>query len=233
MSKAGQVYRLYDAWANPLYYGSSREVFGRLHTHASSREWYPEVSMILVDWYPSRLIALAVERELIFRDAPWYNHDGITHPWQGSAVMPDEMPPLPEAPDRVPGAPSRPVVTEQAIVCRDDDEAVIRQPSPPIPVSGLVGDLYRVFADDITVMSSAEVVAALCELPDSDYAKRFTVMGAAQKELATALRVLGIRPVRVRFGTVQVRGYRREQLAVLAVTGGPSQTPDDGPSQTV
>lgn len=90
------VYRLYDSWCQPVYFGSSGNVFHRLAAHARA-DWYSDVGMVLLDWYPNIEIARAVESGLIARDQPSRNVDSRV---DGTAP-PMGMPPLPARPLRV------------------------------------------------------------------------------------------------------------------------------------
>lgn len=67
------VYRFFDGNGVLLYVGCTH-VFGRrIEHHKSTREWFPQVRKITLDWHPDWETAAHAEIEAIARENPRHN----------------------------------------------------------------------------------------------------------------------------------------------------------------
>ena len=67
------LYRLGDANGKLLYVGISNHWLNRIRQHSKTKDWFPNVATVSVAKFPDRSMALANEREVIWREAPRYN----------------------------------------------------------------------------------------------------------------------------------------------------------------
>lgn len=67
------VYRLFDERGIILYIGVTDHPKRRWGTHASTKEWWPQVHTKKLVWFESRDEALAAERAAIFDEEPVHN----------------------------------------------------------------------------------------------------------------------------------------------------------------
>jgi len=67
------VYEFYDGTGALLYVGCSAKPGNRKYSHRKMSAWYSRASKVLVDWFPSRDVALWVERDRIIRLKPIHN----------------------------------------------------------------------------------------------------------------------------------------------------------------
>lgn len=191
------VYRLYDEWCTALYYGSSGNVFHRLGSHAAGQDWYPDVGMVLLDWYPTIEIARAVERGLILRDLPRHNVQAAD-----SVFPPTGMPALPQCPTRVIWAPSplpRLVAPRLQVT-----------PPPMVDMVALLRDIQTAFGDAARI-STFDLLASLASMGWQELANG---TNSQARVFANWLLPLGIRAKTMRIpGTDSiVRGYARYQF---------------------
>lgn len=70
------VYRMYSASRRLLYVGVTGNMASRLTDHAGKR-WFPLVSTIKLDWFPSRELAEAAETKAIRDERPEINIAGV------------------------------------------------------------------------------------------------------------------------------------------------------------
>lgn len=84
----------------------------------------------------------------------------------------------------------------------------------PSLTDSLLISLRQVFADR-DKLATVELVDSLREQADAPWAKLWPNESSAPMELAGMLSPLGVGPVRVRFGEMTVRGYRRADLEPL------------------
>jgi excinuclease UvrABC nuclease subunit len=72
------VYRMFDEAGDLLYIGKSNQFMGRVHQHAETKGWWPEVANISITHYPCRCTAEDAERDAIVAEMPKYNvhHNG-------------------------------------------------------------------------------------------------------------------------------------------------------------
>jgi len=67
------VYRLYGAEDNPLYVGCTKRLKTRLHQHAKSKEWWPEVAEVVSETFASAEDAADAEQKQVRELSPRYN----------------------------------------------------------------------------------------------------------------------------------------------------------------
>lgn len=67
------LYRFYGDAGRLLYVGITSSPDRRFGQHAKSKEWWPEVRGISVDWYDTRQAVEAAERRAIAVEQPAYN----------------------------------------------------------------------------------------------------------------------------------------------------------------
>jgi hypothetical protein len=99
------LYRIYDPFGRPLYFGETGDLPGRLRQHME-KAWFrrPEIT-IKVTWFPNRAEALAAETAAIAAEKPWHNKSGLN-----GAVAAK----LPSAEERQPAASERrPSIAEE------------------------------------------------------------------------------------------------------------------------
>lgn len=73
------VYRLYDVHGNPVYFGCTKDLRGRLGEHQRSAGWWPLVAeMKFTGPFMDRAGALAHEARVIMREGPRFNE--VHHP---------------------------------------------------------------------------------------------------------------------------------------------------------
>jgi len=94
--EATALYRLYDAAGSLLYLGISASPEARLQDHAVDKHWFHLVVTRSVEWYPSRLVALAAEAEATAAEKPL--HDSS---WRKSGSSPRPQWTNPEGLQRV------------------------------------------------------------------------------------------------------------------------------------
>jgi hypothetical protein len=66
------VYRMYDTQERPIYIGMTGDLQKRISTH-SDRRWFPLVTTITLEWFPTRAAARVAEQEAIRAERPYYN----------------------------------------------------------------------------------------------------------------------------------------------------------------
>jgi hypothetical protein len=71
--KVTSVYRYFDAGGRLLYVGVTARGIRRSREHAESKEWWPFAVGCWIEHFPTRLEALAHERELIEKFCPPFN----------------------------------------------------------------------------------------------------------------------------------------------------------------
>lgn len=71
------LYRIYDPFGRPLYFGETDDLPRRLRQHME-KAWFrrPEIT-IKVTWFPNRAEALAAETAAIAAEKPWHNKAGL------------------------------------------------------------------------------------------------------------------------------------------------------------
>jgi predicted GIY-YIG superfamily endonuclease len=71
------LYRIYDPFGRPLYFGETDDLPRRLRQHME-KAWFrrPEIT-IKVTWFPNRAEALAAETAAIAAEKPWHNKSGL------------------------------------------------------------------------------------------------------------------------------------------------------------
>lgn len=67
------LYRLYDNQGTLLYIGISNSWQSRMAEHATTKEWWPEVSRSQIAHFPCRCLAAHAERNAIQTEAPRFN----------------------------------------------------------------------------------------------------------------------------------------------------------------
>jgi hypothetical protein len=73
------VYRLFDVDNELLYVGITNHTSLRLAGHASDKDWWPQVWIREVEWFPTRLEAEHAEARAIAEEGPKYNKSaGVT-----------------------------------------------------------------------------------------------------------------------------------------------------------
>lgn len=72
-AKGPGVYRCFNAARQPVYIGSAVVVLKRLAGHESRSPWWPEVSDVKVERFPTIFQARAAERLAIKAEAPLHN----------------------------------------------------------------------------------------------------------------------------------------------------------------
>jgi len=72
-SLAVSVYRFLDADGRLLYAGITRSGQRRFRKHAEEKDWWPQVTRIDVEHYPTATEAVAREREIIQTEHPVFN----------------------------------------------------------------------------------------------------------------------------------------------------------------
>jgi predicted GIY-YIG superfamily endonuclease len=92
------VYRMYNPNRQLLYVGVTGNVASRLTRHADKR-WYPLVSTIKLEWFPSRDLAEAAEAKAIRDERPQINIAGVPSEIRNARVarpprIPRPSPPL-------------------------------------------------------------------------------------------------------------------------------------------
>lgn len=73
---AHYVYRCYDETNRLLYVGATKNVFARVEAHRAKSWWAPTVARVAAEAHPSKVAALAVEREAIASELPRWNTRG-------------------------------------------------------------------------------------------------------------------------------------------------------------
>lgn len=71
--KGATVYRFFADDGELLYVGCSGSVVKRIEQHRHTRDWWPRVSVVTVEHFPSLAAGRAAEREAIGSEAPAYN----------------------------------------------------------------------------------------------------------------------------------------------------------------
>lgn len=88
------LYRLYDLENRLLYVGVAANPLQRWAGHSTTKEWWPEVSVREIEWFPTRIEAETAEAKAITEDAPkWNKQGGTDHTERGPAGrswQPDE-----------------------------------------------------------------------------------------------------------------------------------------------
>lgn len=80
------LYRFYDDHGALLYIGISNRLGRRLHEHAKTKPWYPQIASATVVHYPTRRAAEQAEQSAIRNERPAHN---ITHnPAPGTGLTP-------------------------------------------------------------------------------------------------------------------------------------------------
>ncbi|GAB3213297.1 hypothetical protein GCM10027294_43540 [Marinactinospora endophytica] len=67
------LYRFYADDGQLLYVGITNDPPRRMKQHSDSKDWWPQVRGISIDWYPDRDSVLAAERRAIAVENPLYN----------------------------------------------------------------------------------------------------------------------------------------------------------------
>lgn len=67
------LYRLFDAQQQLLYVGISMRAWARLHEHADSKHWWPDVKSITTEHFSTRRDVSEAERAAIAIENPRYN----------------------------------------------------------------------------------------------------------------------------------------------------------------
>lgn len=70
------LYRAFAADGSLLYVGISLHAMQRLYSHARRSTWWPEVTNVTVERFPTRRAAQKAELAAIRRERPRYNIDG-------------------------------------------------------------------------------------------------------------------------------------------------------------
>lgn len=96
MADMHAVYRMFDANGKVLYIGISGVVGRRFDQH-SQKVWFPQVSTITLEWFPTKAAAVLAERHAILAERPRYNVDGTRR----------RKTPEPKAPSLHPAEPRR------------------------------------------------------------------------------------------------------------------------------
>lgn len=78
------VYLMFDQWGTCIYVGLTKSPTSRLIGHGSDKDWFPEISEIRFEHYPTRETAARREKWLIHELDPVYNKQR-SHPFAGSA----------------------------------------------------------------------------------------------------------------------------------------------------
>ena len=68
-----QLYRHFDAQGRLLYIGISLSAVTRLMGHRAGSQWFRKIARVEIQTFPSRAIALQMEREAIQKEHPRYN----------------------------------------------------------------------------------------------------------------------------------------------------------------
>ena len=81
------LYRIYDAFDRPLYFGETDNLPRRLAQHME-KAWFrrPDIT-IKVTWFPNRAEAFAAQNRAIATEKPWYNKAGL-QPSPGAGQQP-------------------------------------------------------------------------------------------------------------------------------------------------
>lgn len=69
------MYRLYDQRDRLIYVGISGNPEIRFRQHAADKDWWPQVARHEIEWFNSRMGALAAEKAAIRTKGPLYNRD--------------------------------------------------------------------------------------------------------------------------------------------------------------
>lgn len=76
------MYRIYDGFDRPLYFGETNNMPRRLSEHME-KAWFrrPDIT-IKITWFPNRAEAFAAQNRAIAAEKPWYNKAGLKAPEQ-------------------------------------------------------------------------------------------------------------------------------------------------------
>jgi predicted GIY-YIG superfamily endonuclease len=79
MADMHAVYRMFDPSGRLLYVGVTGNIAARLGDHAEKR-WFPLVTTISLEWFPTRADAASAERRAIETECPMLNKAGQYSP---------------------------------------------------------------------------------------------------------------------------------------------------------
>ena len=91
------LYRIYDGFDRPLYFGETNDLSRRLKEH-QEKAWFRRTEItIKLTMFPNRAEALAAESRAIATEKPWHNKAGLKPPKR-------PVPVITPAPERAPEA---------------------------------------------------------------------------------------------------------------------------------
>jgi len=73
----GAVYRHFADDGTLLYVGYSANPYRRTEQHSQEAFWFGKITRIEIDWHPTKELALAAEREAIYRETPLCNWQNL------------------------------------------------------------------------------------------------------------------------------------------------------------
>lgn len=122
------MYRIYDAFDRPLYFGETDNLPRRLAQHME-KAWFrrPDIT-IKVTWFPNRAEAYAAQNRAIATEKPWYNKAGLESPKK----VPEQAPPVAIRPQST--APPKPKAAKPRDLLADLDRLL---GDKPVRLSGL------------------------------------------------------------------------------------------------